>query len=58
VEAVQLKLIWVPLTAVATNPEKLGALGGVVSEDKLAVVAFIVPEYALRFPDVSTARTR
>ena len=54
VDAVQLRLIWVLLTAVAVRLP--GALGGCVSGD--GVVALAVFEYWLRFPAASVARTR
>ena len=54
VEAVQFRLIWVALTAVAVSPE--GVDGGVVS-GAAGVVAVAIVEYALRLPAWSTART-
>jgi len=54
VEAVQLKLIWLPLIAVAVR--LAGAVGGCVSG--AGVVALATGEYPLKFPAASVARTR
>jgi len=52
VDAGQLRLIWLPLTAVAVR------LAGVVGDCVSGVVALATGEYALRFPAPSVARTR
>ena len=54
VEAVQLRLIWVALAAVAVSPD--GVDGGVVS-GAAGVVAVAIAEYALRLSAWSAART-
>ena len=54
VAAVQLRLIWLLLTALALSP--LTVLGGVVSG--AGVVALATLEYPPRFPAASIARTR
>ena len=55
VDAVQLRLIWLPLAAVAVRFD--GVLGGCESEAD-GVVALAVFEYWLRLPAASVARTR
>src|SRR5438132_4741006 len=54
VDAVQLRLIWLQLTAVAER--FVGAVGACVSG--AGVVALATLEYPLRFPAASVARTR
>ncbi len=54
VEAVQPRLTWVELTAVALSP--VGAVGGVVS-GAAGVVAVAIVEYGPRLPAASAART-
>ena len=55
VDAVQLRLIWPPLVAVAVR--LLGAVGACVSA-AAGVVVLAAFEYALRFPAASVARIR